>query len=247
MGLSCPVHKRALKPEDFAVRLNGHRLAATRLTPSGGSGMSIMTLHGLGQTATRHTTRYVLDHLLKRGHGSMCFEFSGNGDSTGVLAESCLLQRRHEALAAAEHLDKGKPVTLIGTSMGAHLAAWLVPDLRPHGLVLFCPAAYPAHAAELKFDGGFVRPGRYADSPAYTGLRGFTGELLIVAAKQDHVVPAETIDGYLASASSARGKTVIWLDGCDHFIHRWLPHQAGLKAEVLAAILRVVSTACTRE
>jgi uncharacterized protein len=230
-----------LKTEDFTFLSGEHRLAATRLHPPGGRGTAIMALHGLGPTATRHGIRYVLDYLASHGHGAMCFEFSGNGDSTGLLAESSLQRRYSEALAAASHLAAYEQPTLIGTSLGAHLAAWLVPKLRPSGLVLFCPATYPAHAADLKFDSQFVRPGRYADSPAYAGIREFDGNLLIVAAKNDQVVPADVIDGYFAGARNARSKEIIWLDDCDHFIHRWLPHNEARQNGVLEAILRVAS------
>ena len=232
-----------MNTEDFHFMVGDHRLAATRVHPDGGGPTRVMTLHGLGTTATRHVIRYVLDHLASHGHGSMCFEFSGNGDSTGALAESGLQRRRDEAIGAAMHLDPGCPPVLIGTSMGAHLAAWISPALRPAALVLFCPAAYPAYAAEMPFNDQLARPGRHSDSPAYAGLREFDGELLIVGARDDRVVPPETLYGYLESAPRARRLELVWLDGCDHFIHRWLPHQGRLKDDVLAAILRIVAAA----
>jgi uncharacterized protein len=225
-----------VQAEEFFFTANGHRLAATKLVPAGLAEPGILALHGLGPTATRHRIRYLLDPLADRGYGSVTFDFSGNGDSTGVLAESTLLGRRAEALAAAGTLARGTAPVVIGTSMGAHLAAWTAPDTGPRGLVLFCPAAYPEGAAEQKFDGSLARPGRYDDSPAYAGLRGFTGDLLIIASKHDQVVPPAVIDGYLASASAARSAEVIWLDGGDHFVHRWLPDHEALQAEIVQAI-----------
>ena len=68
----------------------------------------------------------------------------------------------------------------------------------------------------------------------------FKGNLLIVAARNDQVVSADVIDGYLAHAQQARSREVIWLD-CDHFVHRWLPHQNELNAKVQHAILQAVS------
>lgn len=218
-------------------------LAATKVHSAGGRRPAILTLHGLGKTATRHTIRYVLDHLAGHGHASICFEFSGNGDSTGVLEESSLRRRRDEVLAVSRYLSQREQPVLIGTSMGGHLAAWLAPVLRPRGLVLFCPAAYPGDAADQKFDGSLARPGCYADSPAYAGIAEFTGDLLIVGARNDAVVPAEVLEGYFASAQNARSRKLIWLDDCDHFIHRWLPHQSALRDAVLREILQVAAGA----
>lgn len=227
--------------EDFAFDADGQRLAATTTAGADGSEPDILALHGLGLTATRHRVRYLLDALAAHGHGSVTFDFSGNGDSTGVLTESTLRGRRIEALGAAEHLGKAVAPVLMGTSMGAHLAASLIPETRPRGLVLFCPAAYPASAADLRFDGSLVPPGNYADSPAYAGLREFDGDLLIVGAAQDQVVAPEVITGYLDNATRARSAEVLWLDGCDHFVHRWLPDQDDRRAEVLQAVLRLLS------
>jgi pimeloyl-ACP methyl ester carboxylesterase len=226
---------------DFTVTTDEHRLAATLVAPEAGVPPDVITLHGLGPTASRHTVRYLLDDLTRHGHGSCCFEFSGNGDSTGVLTESSLRRRRAEALAAARALDPARPPVVIGTSMGAHLAAWLVPELRPRGLVLFCPAAYPAHATDQRFDAGFARPGNHPDAPAFAGIRDFRGDLLIVAAREDRVVPADVVDGYLDNAVDARSREVIWLDGCDHFVHRWLPSRPQTRDRVFDAMLRVVT------
>ncbi|MFJ8011428.1 alpha/beta hydrolase [Streptomyces sp. NPDC096339] len=230
--------------EDFFFDVGGHRLAATTVRTVGGAAPDVVHLHGLGTTATRHGVRYLLDDLAAHGHASLTFEFSGNGDSTGVMAQATLRRRKEETLAAVGLLDGERRPVLIGTSMGGHLASWAVPQLRPRALVLFCPAAYPADAADDAFGDG-TRPGNHADSPAFAGIGEFDGDLLIIGARQDQVVSEATVDGYLAHATKARSRRVIWLD-CDHFIHRWLPEQDAVKTEVLDA-LRSVVTAGTHE
>jgi pimeloyl-ACP methyl ester carboxylesterase len=109
--------------EDFTVTASEHRLAVTRVGPSPAVEPTVLTLHGLGTTATRHTVRYVLDDLARCGLAALCFEFSGNGDSTGRLDESSLRRRRDELLAVAALLDPQVRPVLVGSSLGAHLAA----------------------------------------------------------------------------------------------------------------------------
>jgi pimeloyl-ACP methyl ester carboxylesterase len=226
--------------EELVFSVNEHRLAGTKIFGAHRREPSVVHLHGLGPAATRHGVRYLLDELAEHGHGSLTFEFSGNGDSTGVLAEATLGRRREESLAAVAQLRRDVAPVLIGTSMGAHLAAMTVPVLRPRGLVLFVPAAYPDGSDDLKFDGSLAKPGRYADSPAFAGIREFDGDLLIVAAKNDQVVPSEVIDGYLANARNSRSTEVLWFD-CDHLIHRWLPGQETARADLNKALLQVFS------
>ncbi|HEY3606278.1 MAG TPA: alpha/beta fold hydrolase [Pseudonocardiaceae bacterium] len=228
--------------EDFFFTANEQRLAGTRITPDGRTDAAVLALHGLGATSTRGRIRYLLDDLAAAGHGSVTFEFSGNGDSTGMLTESTLRGRRLETLAAAEWLVGEAPRVLLGTSMGAHLAATTVPELRPRGLVLFCPAAYPAGAADLRFDGSLSAPNNYPDSPAYAGIREFDGDLLIVATRGDQVIPPAVIDGYLDNARNAKSTEVIWIDDCDHLVHRWLPDQPAPRAEITQAVLRLLNT-----
>jgi len=231
-----------VETEDFVFEGNGQKLAATRTAPAGGSRPTVLALHGLGATSSRHRIRYLLDALAPGGHGWLSFDFSGNGDSTGVLTESTLRGRRAETLAAALHLNSTADPVLIGTSMGAHLAASCVPELRPRAMVFFCPAAYPADAADLRFDGSLAKPGNYPDSPAYAGLREFDGDLLIIGATEDQVVARTVVDGYLDSAEKARSVEVLWLDGYDHFVHRKLPDRPADRDRIVQAMSRVLST-----
>lgn len=220
--------------EEFRLAVGGQLLAGTKVLPAAGALPHLLVVHGYGVTANRHTVRYLLDELAAEGHGSICFDFSGNGDSTGTLDEACLSGRQAELLAMAAGLDSSVGPTLIATSMGAHLAACSVPKLHPRGLVLFCPAAYPAAAADRPFGQGLVRVG--SESPAFAGIGQFEGDLLIVAARQDQVVRPEVAPAYYEHAVNARSRSIIWLDDCDHFIHRALPHRPTDRARVTAGI-----------
>lgn len=229
-----------MNTEDIQFPCGEFRLAATRHLDGDGRLPRMLTILGLGATASRSVLDYLLFDLAQYGQGAVSFDFSGNGDSTGIFEDSCLRRRHAETIAAAQLLDGTRRPILLGTSMGGHLGAWITPVLNPSTLILFCPAAYPSYAIDLKFDGNLARPWCYPNAPSLAGIREFTGDLLVIAAKEDKVVPRELIDAYVDHASQARSKSVHWLD-CDHFIHRWLPHHAEARAEVVRQILQTIA------
>jgi alpha-beta hydrolase superfamily lysophospholipase len=229
--------------EDFFFSVGDERLAATRILSCSGRPPGVVSFHGLGVTASLASIRYVLDHLAELGLSSICFDFSGNGESSGRFECASLRIRATESLAAARLLAGSEPRALIGTSMGAHLAALAAPAIQPHALVLFCPAAYPEDAADQRFGENFVRFNNRVTTPetlraslALRALRGFTGNLLVVAAEQDQVIPRHVVDLYLESATAARSSRVLWLAGCDHFVHPWLARHPEERAAALQAI-----------
>jgi hypothetical protein len=127
--------------------------------------------------------------------------------------------------------------------MGAHLAALTSQTLQPRSLILFCPATYPENAIEEPFDERFDRfnnrvttPEALRTSPALRALRSFKGNLLIIAAEEDNVIPRHVIDLYLESAADAKSSQVVWLVGCDHFVHPWLGTHSMEQAMVLRAV-----------
>jgi uncharacterized protein len=233
-----------MRTEEFAFAVGCQRLAATRVLSGSGRPPEVVSFHGLGVTASRARIRYLLDGLARHGLSSICFDFSGNGDSTGQLEKSNLRARATESLAAANLLAGSETRAIVGTSMGAHLAALVSQAVRPRSLVLFCPAAYSDQVSDLNFDESFTcRPGRlvtaetHAKSSALRALLTFTGNLLIIAATEDKVIPREVIDLYVVAASRARSRRVIWLEGCDHFVHPWLEHHETQRSAVLHAVL----------
>jgi pimeloyl-ACP methyl ester carboxylesterase len=230
---------------ELTLAAGDEKLAVTAVGPGP---PTVLHLHGLGPAASRQTIRYLLDPLAGDEFGGLTFDFSGNGDSTGEYLRGTLRGRLAETLAVGRLL--GPEPVLMGSSMGAHLAACAVPELRPRALIFFAPAAYRADAVDVPFSQyrahapdseTAVRPGDYADSPAYRGMESFTGDLLIVAGTEDEVVPAAVVDGYRRHARQARSTTVIQLDGCDHFVHRWLPDHDEARSGVAAAVLRITS------
>jgi uncharacterized protein len=235
-------HWRAIiHTEECAFRIEREKLAATKVLAASGAPPEIISFHGTGAAANRSRIRYALEHLASHGLSSLCFDFSGHGQSTGIIEQATLALRRNEAQAMVELLNLQVPPVLIGTSMGSYIAALLAPAIQPRSLILFCPAAYSAGLMDLKFDENFTstarKPRAYINSPAFEALKSYRGKLLIVAAGKDTIIPKEVIRLYEESAPLAEFRETIWLEESDHKIHSWLADRESERNMVLRKML----------
>jgi len=230
--------------EDFTFAVDGERLAATRVLARPGALPTVVSFHGHGLASTRARIRYALDALAARGVSSLCFDFSGHGDSTGVIDQATLAKRLVEARAAAALLDPSTPPALVGASMGGAIAAWLTVELRPRAVVLVSPAAYSDEAMSIRFGDGFdsvaKAPGAGERSSVFAALDGLRGRYLVVAAGQDAVIPRAVLERYAAAAPHARARRVLWLDGCPHQVNRWLLDHDAARSRVVEEVFSAV-------
>jgi hypothetical protein len=184
-----------------------------------------LALHG-GGASSRLGYQPLLDFLAGRGHTSAAFDFAGQGESTGRMADSGLRDRAQQALAVVDFLGMRRPVSLIASSMGGHIACSLIEALAPPALVLYCPAAYEAAALDVSFGPAFQQVIRatsdFAASPAFDALERFEGRLLLVLGAEDAVIPRQVEDGYCSRARRARSVEVLRLAGAGHHLHAWL-------------------------
>lgn len=184
-----------------------------------------LALHG-GGASSRLGYQPLLDLLAEHGHASVAFDFAGQGESTGRMADSGLRDRAQQVLAVVDFLGMPRPVSLIASSMGGHIACSLIEALAPPALVLYCPAAYEAAAMDLPFGPAFQQVIRatsdFASSPAFDALERFEGRLLLVLGAEDAVIPRQVEDGYCSRARRARSVEVLRLAGAGHHLHAWL-------------------------
>jgi fermentation-respiration switch protein FrsA (DUF1100 family) len=230
---------------DFAIPfLAGHEtLAATLHTGQKHLRPSVLALHG-GGTSDRHGTVYLLKHLADHGISSIAFDFVGHGDSTGELIGSSLRDRYLQGEAVARALNLSSPSSLIGTSMGGHVACTLLDVLQPRNLILFCPAAYARDAQHLKFGPDFQQALRrtvdFSDSPAFTSLRQFEGSLLLVHGVDDETIPADVTQLYERSAPKATTINIIRLCSVGHKLHDYLRKPSDTADRVMREIVRII-------
>lgn len=205
-----------------------------------------LALHG-GGASSRLGYQPLLDFLAGQGHASVAFDFAGQGESAGDLAASGLRDRALQALAVVDFLKMPRPVSLIASSMGGHIACSLIEALAPPALVLYCPAAYEAAALEVPFGPAFQQVIRatsdFAASPAFDALECFQGRLLLVLGAEDAVIPPPVEDEYMRRARKARSVEVLRLDGAGHHLHAWLKERPVEFAHVAQRVLATLGGA----
>ncbi len=187
------------------------------VTPEG-SRPSVLFLHGAGKS-NRMTLRPLCEALVKDGIASADFDFLGQGDTGGDLTMSSLKERTEQALAVINALDLQKPLTILGSSMSGYTAIKLSEILPVDRLVLFRPGIYRRDVYDVpfsKFTEAIREPESWRKSDAFEILGRFTGEVLIIRAELDAVVPAEIISELYQSATHAKSREVVTVPNMPH-------------------------------
>jgi uncharacterized protein len=169
-------------------------------------GCQTMVLHGAGKSSRKRFSR-MRTSLNSHGIPSASFDFIGHGETGGALLGTSLHARTEQAATVIRHVCV-EPLTLIAASMGAYTAIKLTEKFAVDDLILMVPAVYTPEAYNIPFGPDFsatIRvPDSWRDSDAFPILAGFTGNLLIIAAEDDNVIPEEVIEKIHASATNAR-------------------------------------------
>jgi pimeloyl-ACP methyl ester carboxylesterase len=163
-------------------------LDAYLVRPTEGEAKSVVLIcHGIGETVAH----WLPVQRLFAAHGvvSLCFDYSGYGWSSGwVTAANC----ERDAVAAFEFLQRmmpGRPVALLGFSMGSGIAAEIVGRVVSERLIL-CAAftSFRAAAHSLGFP-KFLTMTVPHMWRAEENLRGHGRKVLIVHGERDELFP----------------------------------------------------------
>ena len=135
LGVSRRLHRHATQEKFYFA--SGERQLASVFVAGGEGAPVILLCHGIGETVEHWSAVQAL--LCELGVGSMVFNYSGYGRSSGVVeAEHC-----DEDLVAAyaelrRRVGAEARVFVLGFSLGSGIAASGMPELRPRpdGLIL---------------------------------------------------------------------------------------------------------------
>ena len=177
-----------------------------------------MVLHGAGNSSRARFSQLRLS-LNGCGMPSVSFDFIGYGETAGDI-QGCTLRGRTEQAAAVIRYACAEPLTLIASSMGAYTAIKLTEMFTVDNLILLVPAVYTPRAYSLPFGPEFSavirRPGSWHDSDAFDIVSRFKGNLLVIAAESDDVIPGEVVEQIHASAKNAKVRLLHIVPGASH-------------------------------
>ena len=177
-----------------------------------------IVLHGAGKSSRARFSR-LRRSLNANGMPSVSFDFIGHGETGGSLLGSTLHARTDQAAAVIRHACV-EPLTLVAASMSGYTAIKLSETFAVENLILLVPAVYTHRAYDIPFGSAFSaairRPGSWRDSDAFRVLSAFKGNLLIIAAESDDVIPREIIEGIYAAANNARARHLHIVPGSRH-------------------------------
>jgi hypothetical protein len=189
----------------------------------------VLLLHGAG-TSTRKLFDPLRKELTKHKISTAAFDFIGHGDTGGCLEASSLAHRFQQACNVIEGLELSQPLSVIAASMGAYIAIRLLEKYEIANLILFVPAVYHQEAFAVPFNQEFSsiirKPKSWLYSDAWEILQQFRGNLLIVFAEHDQVVPFEIIHKLHESAYRAKSRHMHLIKGAPHKILAFLANNS---------------------
>jgi len=217
---------RNIKPEElrqFHIKVDRDLLTGDVYGDT--SNLSLLMLHG-GGNANRKRFRPLRKNLWLNGIPSSAFDFIGCGESTGNRGDSTLESHTEQACRVVEQLNMQRPLSVMGASMGAYTAVRLLADFPIANLILFVPAIYSFNAYQIPFNSGFTKviqePQSWINSDAWELLRNFSGNLLLMVAEKDDVIPKDIIRRIINCVEHVRSKTVITVENAPHRIMDFL-------------------------
>ena len=210
---------------------------------SNDSTADVIVLHGAG-ISSRQRFYSIRAKLFEHGISSLAFDMIGHGDTGGTLSESSLKNRTLQAKSVIKSRKLPEPLSLIGASMSGYTAVKLTQDFDVQNLILFVPAIYSRRAYSLRFDDGFSQVIRekksWFDSDAWGILNNFRGNLLLITAENDDVIPKDVVEKIFESATISRSKVIHEVKGSPHQILGYLAERPQMLAEVIDQITNII-------
>jgi pimeloyl-ACP methyl ester carboxylesterase len=174
---------------------------------------TIIVFHGNAGTAADRD--YYVNDLPALGYRVILAEYPGYGARKGKLGEASFVNDAKETVKLARE-QFGKPVYLLGESLGCAVAASLVkqtPD-QISGLILITPWNTLLAVAKEKFPWLPVSLFLHDKYDSNQNLKSFQGTIAVIGAERDDIVP---IHHAQALYESLPGKKKMWtIKGAGH-------------------------------
>ncbi len=202
----------------------------------------VITFHGMTSSETGYVP--LLEELAKRGIAGLAVSMRGHGKSEGDFNVATVTEAIGDAVAAYDFLISQSGVDasrigLVGSSVGAILAALTTSQKPIRSIVFRAPAAYTEQMMRLSMADTMVNEGRQfheitdlKDTPAGIAVSRFGGSLLVAASENDATIPLKISKGYLDIADNASKKELIIIEEATHTLTNPLWKEAFIRATV---------------
>ncbi|MFF6874584.1 alpha/beta fold hydrolase [Streptomyces sp. NPDC012474] len=230
----------------FTHVVGGERLSG--LITGGGepARATVVVLHGAGN-GNKARLIPLLAEFAAHGCHALAFDFSGHGESTGLLRELSLSRRFEQAVSVIDaHARVDAPLVLAGFSMSGQTVADLVRHYgeRVAALGLCAPAVYAAEAWDVPFGAGDGRfseiirtPGSWRAAPALDVLRAFEGRAMLVTPGTDEVIPPAVTEAFSEALARRSQFTHRELPDAGHRLGLWFRDHPDDRREFVTAVL----------
>jgi dienelactone hydrolase len=217
---------RAARLSSLEIPVDHTQLSGTLLTPTGMPG--VLFVHGWGGRQQHNLVRA----REAVGLGCICLTFDLRGhEGLASMRETVTRPQNLEDLKAAYDHLAGLPyvdrdaIAVVGLSYGGYLSALLTLERPVAWLALRSPALYRdthwnAAKVALNSEPGLMDYRRSVigpqDNRALAACARFEGDVLLVEAEHDVIVPHAVIHNYLNAFVAARSVTSRLIGGADH-------------------------------
>lgn len=229
-----------MNKESFEIDFKQNKVRGDVILPK--SSFQWLLLHGAG-TANKKGFDELRKSLAIKGDGSCAFDFVGHGETGGDIHLSSLQNRVEQVLEVIKSRRLPSPISLIASSMSGYVALKLTELIEIGNLVLIAPAVYSKKAYSVPFGPEFSniirQPYSWRDSDAWEILSNYKGNLLILAAENDQVIPEEIIERIYASAQGAKFRKIVIVKGAIHSLARWLNEHPASLPEIVQEIAQL--------
>jgi esterase/lipase len=215
------MQKVAFKSEELTIHGTLAKPAYTHQSFPG-----VIIFHGM--TSSEDGYIPLAAKLAEHGIAGLAISMRGHGESEGDFNSSTVAEAINDALAAYDFLAQQSGIDanrmgMVGSSVGAILAA-LASEQRPVRSIVFrAPAAYTEAMMRLSMAGTMTNEGRQfheieslSSTPAGHAIQNFSGSLLVVASEKDAIIPRVVTEGYIDIAEHSNKKRLEVIEGATH-------------------------------
>jgi dienelactone hydrolase len=205
---------------------SGYRLAGNLFLPKGESKkLAFLFIQGW----TGHQNLAAAELLANQGFPTMTYDMRGNRESEGNLAEFSRADFVKDAAVAydyfREQISADTAIGVAGSSFGSYTAVLLSKARDVAALSLRVPASYPDEGFDKPQQGqgdpfGIMdwrkKPLDYTQNRAFKALHDFKGEVQIIEAEKDELVPARAPKNYAEAVVDKSHLTYEAVPGAPH-------------------------------